>query len=106
MPNRLYIGLGCQKVILYQQYTICCAFSPLKIQILVFHFSKEAFDTLIYIGVCESHILGDEFEQYIQKFRSKTLIGHEEGPTKWEESWCHYLIRYIFVCIAQTLTVK
>ena len=41
----------------------------------------------------------------IQKFRSKTLIvykkirheeirheeiRHEEGPTKWEESWCHW----------------
>ena len=44
---------------------------------------------IIVLGDCESRIQGDEFEQYIQKFRSKT-----------------FLIRYIFVYIAQTLALK
>ncbi len=41
------------------------------------------------LGNCVRRISGDEFEQSIQKFRSKT-----------------FLIRYIFVSIAQTLTMK
>ena len=44
---------------------------------------------LQYLGNCKSGISGNEFEQYIQKFRSKT-----------------FLIRCIFVYIAQTLTLK